>query len=295
MSPRQLVESARVILALSDEERINYIHRPKWITYPNSQRILMEMDQLLRLPQSNRMPSMALVSRTNNGKTEIAKRFAQKHPPDENFNGDHIIAPVIFVEAPPAPSEAGLYAQILSAVYEKTPSGSADTKRDRVIEVLSRIGLKVLVIDELHNLVSGSSKNQAIYLNTIKFLSNQLKISIIGCGTEQLLTAIATDGQIQNRFKPFVLPLWKANKDYQSLLSSFERTLPLQNESILAAPKLARKIHAMSEGTIGETAELIRCAAKYAIKHKVEKIDDKVLDECSYTMPSKRSDISKQA
>lgn len=283
-----LTEKTKLALDLSKEERINFLNEPVWIHYDRAQSILDKMEELLRMPSTPRMPSMMIISRTNNGKTNLALKFLNQHKVDINPGNENIIAPVLFIEAPPTPSERGLHVEILRTLYEKIPASSDEARRAKVVEVLKKIQTRVLIIDELHNSLTGSSSKQHVLLNALKYLSNTLRISIIACGTEQLKVAMSTDPQIENRFKPYILPVWKADKEYQQLLRSFEQKLPLKFTSNLYSPALARKIHALSEGTIGETANLLKDAAKYAIQQDIERIDSDVLDKCGYQSPSVR-------
>jgi hypothetical protein len=40
-------------------------------------------------------------------------------------------------------------------------------------------GVRVLIIDEVHNVLAGSYREQRIVLNTLRFLSNRLQISLL--------------------------------------------------------------------------------------------------------------------
>lgn len=147
----------------------------------------------------------------------------------------------------------------------------------------------LLVIDELHNMLAGSSTKQQIMFNAIKYLSNTLKISIIGAGTADLLRAVSIDEQIQNRFKPETLSLWKNDEEFERLLMSLEYVMPLKMPSNLVSTRMINKIHAMSEGTIGEVSALIRDATIHAIRQGQEKISYETLNECGYISPSDRT------
>jgi type II secretory pathway predicted ATPase ExeA len=240
-------------------------------------------------PRVDRMPSMMVIGDTNNGKTRILNRFLKNHPPSQNYGGEKIIAHVVGIEAPPGPSDSGLCGEILKKLYEKIPAQqSADVQRDRVCEVLQKIEAKVLVIDELHNILAGSSKKQQLMLNAIKYLSNTLNISIIGGGTEDLIRAMLVDKQLTNRFTPQKLPLWCEGTEFESLLESYEYILPLRKPSNLISTRLANKILAMSEGTIGEISSLLNAAAIYAIESGDERITAEVLNKCGYVSPSDR-------
>lgn len=271
------------------DHRIHFLKSPRWIGYPCAQDILAKLEDLVRHPRQARMPNMLLIGNSNNGKTRLIQEFAQRHLSNENVGGEHIVAPVLFIQAPPAPSEAGIYSEILSTLFEKVPTASDAARRARVIQVLRGVELKVLIIDELHNILAGSSTKQQHFLNVIKYLGNELQISIVGSGTGDLLRAVSIDPQIQNRFTPELLPKWQMGKEFRQLLKSFEMILPLRKPSHLYEPALASKILAMSEGTIGEISTLLNLAATHAIKQKIELIDANVLNSCLYVSPSDRT------
>ncbi len=235
---------------------------------------------------------MLLIGATNNGKTRLIEHFLQRHPADENPGGEHIIAPVIYVQSPPTPSESGLYSNILTMLFERVPSASEDARRNRVIELLGDIQVKMLVIDELHNMLAGASTKQQQFLNVIKFLGNALKIPIVGCGTGDLLRAMSIDGQLQNRFPPQILPRWRMDKEFRQLLMSFEQILPLRKVSNLHSKVMATKILAICEGTIGELSELLNSAAIAAIRSGSEQITPEILNRCGYTSPSERTALA---
>ncbi|MFZ6731213.1 TniB family NTP-binding protein [Undibacterium sp. Ji42W] len=281
--------SAIEVAISSKEDRLEWIKKPRWIGYPRAHDILGQLEDLMRFPRQSRMPNMLLIGDSNSGKTRLVESFIQRYPADENIGGEHIIAKVLYIEAPPGPSETGLYVEILNALFEQVPTSSLEARRARVIEMLNEIQLKVLVIDELHNILAGTTVKQQNMLNVIKYLTNKLQISIVGCGTGDLLRAVSIDTQIQNRFTPVLLPKWKMGKEFQRLLKSFEMILPLQRASTLHDTILSSKILAMSEGTIGEISILLNTATKFAIQSDIECIDQDVLNSCGYVAPSDRT------
>lgn len=272
--------------------RIEQLKKPRWIGYPRAQQVLDKLEDLLIHPKEPRMPGILLVGPSNNGKTKLIRMFTKRHPVDENIKGNSINAPVLYVQAPPTPSESAFYSQILTTLFERIPASSADVKREKVIHVLREIGTKVLIIDELHNILAGASVKQQQFLNMIKYLSNELEICIVGCGTGDLLRAVSVDPQIQNRFTPELLPLWAMGKPYKQLLASFEMVLPLKEASNLATEPLASQILALSEGTIGEASILINMAAEYALKSGEEKITSEGLKKSGYIPPEDRKKVA---
>lgn len=279
---------------MSREERIDWLATPRWLGYPRAKEIDTKLEWLFNHPRVTRMPNMMLIGRTNNGKTGIVKRFAARHLPSDNPGGEHIIAPVLFVQTPPKPTEAGLYTELVRPLLKRLPNGSVGDKRARVIQILRSIQLKVLILDEMHNILAGTGPAQHEFLNVIKYLTNELQISIVAVGDDTLVRAVGIDPQIQNRFEPAWLPKWKAGAEFGRLLLSFERILPLRNASNLTDPMLAMKLAALSEGTIGELSALLNSATTYAIQKGVEQITPDVLSRCGYRPPSKRKELEEE-
>lgn len=140
----------------------------------------------------------------------------------------------------------------------------------------------MLIIDEIHNILSGSTAKQKQVLNAIKNLSNHLKIPIILSGTKDALRAVSTDTQISSRFRPIYLKKWKMDKEFISLLATFLTTLPLKKESQILTSNIAMEILEISDGYIGDIVGLLKQAAIYAIESGIERITIKEIRECQY-------------
>ena len=73
----------------------------------------------------------------------------------------------------------------------------------------------MIVIDEIHNILAGPKKMQLEFLNVLRFLGNSLQIPLVCVGTKDAYLAIRNDAQLENRFEPFILPVWKNDIPYQ--------------------------------------------------------------------------------
>jgi hypothetical protein len=296
-NPTHLNATARTWLELSDEERIVKLHGERWIRYDRAKEIIEKLNKLLTYPKKRRMPNLLIVGDTNNGKTMIVSRFKEQHPPDDNPVGDAKIIPVIIVQAPPTADEGRFYNHILTQL--NAPFRESDRPGKKYIQVVTicqRVSLRVLIIDEIHDIIAGSRSNQRVFRSAIKQLGNDLQVPIVGVGTDAAYNAIQSDDQLANRFEPAILQRWEisdklppARDPYLKLLTSFERMLPLRNPSHLVHKTMALKLLSMSEGLIGELSSLITRAAEQAIRNKREKIDAMTLDEIGWIAPSDRS------
>ena len=284
-----LNDAARTALTLPTDARIDYIRSPRWIGYTRAKQLLHKLNDLLTHPKTHRMPCLLIVGDTNAGKTMIANRFLQQHPPDDNPQGDAVRVPVLAIQAPPGPDEGRFYDNLLEALYAPyDPRERVAKKQVQVLRILKQIDLKMLLIDEIHNTVTGPVAKQRLFLNVLKYLSNDLQVPIVGLGTKEALRAIQADVQLANRFEPAALPRWRLDEEFLMLLVSFERALPLREPSRLANERLARKLLALSEGSLGELAMLLTSAAIYAVHAQAERIDDQVLAALDWTPPSER-------
>lgn len=83
--------------------------------------------------------------------------------------------------------------------------------------------------------------------------------------------------QLDNRFERTELKRWEFGDDFRRLLANFELLLPLRKPSELQEPTLAMKLYSMTEGYIGELANLLIRASQVAIEMGDEHISHKLL------------------
>jgi len=272
-----------------DDFRIHYIKSPRWIGYHVATNILDRLEALLAYPKSGRMPNLLIVGDTNNGKSMLAKRFWKRHPPADNKEGESVVVPVLYMQAPPVPDEGRFYNTILDLLFAPhKPGDRVDRKQSQAIKLMREVGLQMLMIDEVHHILAGSLSRQRAFLNVIKFLGNELEIPIVAAGTRDAFRAIQTDPQLANRFEPAVLPRWKNEDEFGNFLITFESLLPLRKPSNLDDLSLGDRIYAMSEGYIGEISRILVNAAVHAVTSGRERIDHKVLDAIEWVSPSAR-------
>jgi hypothetical protein len=282
-----LLPVAQKLARLPADERIQRIRADRWIGYPRAVDALNRLETLYAWPGKQRMPNLLLVGPTNNGKSMIIEKFRRTHPGSSDAHQEYI--PVLVVQMPSEPSVLRFYVALLAAM------GAPLRPRPRLPEIeqlaltlLRKIGVRVLVIDELHNILAGNSVNRREFLNLLRFLGNELRIPLVGVGTRDAYLAIRSDDQLENRFEPVVLPLWEATEACCSLLASFAASLPLRRPSPIATPDMARYLLTRSEGTIGELAHLLMAAAVAAVESGEEAINQRTLSMADYTGPGER-------
>jgi len=279
LAKRQLHKDTKEALKkLSREERASYILSDNWVKYPAGLEILNELQFTLERPQCNRPLGMAIVGDSNNGKTEILKRFIQVNQTNR-FN-DRANVRILDIEAPPTPHLGHLYSKILGRIGDpRAEFGTVGLRLERMLILLKRLEVECLVIDEIHNVLAGSAAQQRGFMNMLKHISNELKSPVIISGTEKVHNVIRLDFQVQSRYPSYELPRWRPNKEMAEFLFRLEGSMPLREESRIW--EVTAEIYDISGGVIGNFVNIIKRAAFDAIKSGEEKITLKALKHCA--------------
>ncbi len=279
------------LLRCLTKERIEYVYRDRFVIYPKAKEVLEKLDELKAVADSIRPDSFLLVGPPNNGKTAIVSYFSKKNSPYEDPEGVKI--PVMYLQAPFKPDINIFFDSILEQIdpaFRKTDSLS--TKLLKIKHYLREYETKVVIIDEIHNVLAGSKTKHREFMNALKNLTNDLNRPFVLVGTKDALLATDTDYQISSRFPPYILSTWSYDDNYLSFLKTYEVTLPLRKESKIAEQEeLSRKILEYSEGYLGEIVSIIKKLTILAIKSKKEKIDNSFLKQIRWIPPSKKREI----
>jgi type II secretory pathway predicted ATPase ExeA len=282
-----LYPAAQQIARLPDEERLRQLRADRWIGYTRATEALNRLETLLSWPAKQRMPNLLLIGPTNNGKSMIIEKFRRTHLPVSRQDREEI--PVLVVQMPSEPSVGRFYTALLAATGAPLrPRQRVPEQEQLALRLLRAAGVRVLVIDELHNVLAGRGDSRREFLNLLRFLGNELRIPLVGVGTRDAYLAIRSDDQLENRFAPFTLPRWEPDEDACSLLASFAAAFPLRRPSPIATTEMAGYLLTRSEGTIGELAHLLTDAAVAAIESGEEAINQRTLLMADYAGPSER-------
>ncbi|GGA02890.1 TniB family NTP-binding protein [Dyella caseinilytica] len=285
-----LTTHAKKIALLPDSERIQHIRSDRWIGYTKALHILERLDDLLAWPPKQRMPNMLLIGPTNNGKSMIIERFRRKnHVVHKRYSAIEKL-PVVALQMPSDPTISRFYSMLLFELGAPPayPRARIAELELSAIKLLEAVGAKMLIIDEIHNILAGQRNHRLEFLNLLRYLGNSLRIPIVGVGIQEAHLAIRSDPQLENRFEPIPLPRWVQGEELQSLLASFAASLPLKQPSNLQQVDMAQYLLERSEGTIGEIARLLSAAAETAISTGEESINRKTLLQTPYESPSDR-------
>lgn len=281
-------ERFRDVMRLSDAERIAFLDENRWIGYERAQFILDTLVGLMNKPRRPRMPNLLIVGDSNMGKTTIIRRFESLCGQGYIDAESESVRSIIVAEAPPSPDEKGLYISILRRFWAPfRVNDTAPALRQEALNRLLSCKAKVLVIDELHSILSGPPAKQRLVMNSIKMLCNELCIPIVGVGTRDAVKVLHTDPQHASRFDVVSLPKWELDAEFQKMLAGFERVLPLKRPSNLSEPEMATALHSVADGNLGDLQRLLVECCKEAIKSGTERITMSIVKGKAWVRPTR--------
>jgi len=259
--------------------RIRLVQTARWVAFARAQTAIEELERRFNYPSCARMPCMLLYGDSGMGKTMAAEKIAREHPSWLDERQGVTMHPVLLVQMPPSPDERRFYArvlEILGAPY--TSYERIDALEGRALYLLRLIGTKLLVIDEVHHLLAGGYRLQRRSLNLLKFLANELRISVIAIGTSDAFHALQTDVQVASRFEPLFIPRWTETEAFRAFVIAYGRLLPLRKPSGFGEPAVIRLLLKLSGGVTGRVTGLLGRAAEIAISESTEHIDASLIE-----------------
>src|ERR1700733_2140557 len=156
---------------LSDEERIDLILSDRWISYTRAIQAVDKIAWLYRHPKKLRMPNLLLVGPTNNGKTMITAKARRDHAPQTHSDPGIDEKPVVYVQTPNIADTSRFYTALLNELEAPNrPTDKIVKKEQQALTILRKVNTRMLIIDEIHNILAGPSANLGQMLNLLRYL-----------------------------------------------------------------------------------------------------------------------------
>lgn len=262
-----------------NDRRIAFAERDLWIEHGAARAALGVLEDALAHPRVQQMPCVMVAARSRNGKSTLLKRFRRLHPLFFD-HGQIPNLPVLYMEMPEKPKFAAFWSELLKAAkVSHRPNDTVPVLKAAAMNNMQDMKVRMLLIDEIHNVLRGNIPEQQDFLVLLKRLTNELGIAMAVAGTVDAVRALKTEEQVEGRFQVAPLPRWqKIDTEYLQLLASLESLMPLQRPSILTGRDLAGKIFRMAEETIGSITGIVKAATVQAIRDGSERISVDTLD-----------------
>ncbi len=279
--PSHLTDEAANVLAGAIDERFYFIQSKRLDRLSKSRPHLDHLNKLLKHPRTTRMPSLIVYGDSGMGKSMLVDKFKATARRAARPTRRQTPIRCSVVELSGRPTERRLFSQSSPPLTRPhSPRASIVDVERGAINTLRDIGVQILVLDEIHNILAGFWREQRIVLNTLRFLSNELKLSLVCFGIMEARDAINGDVQLARRFDAVTLPRWTAGKEFEQLVLAIVRNLPLREPSVLTVKGL-RRVLQMSGGVSSRIFRMLNDLAIEAIEKGEERITDNAVERIS--------------
>mgnify|MGYP005823623195 FL=1 len=273
-----LAPGAAALANSPNEKRIRAIRSDRWVGFDRARRVLRHLDGLCEHPPSTRPPGLAIYGHSGMGKTMLVEKFKRDHPPIIDHSTGVESMPVLAITLTSRPTERRIYGQLLMAMGASINERLTLMELEiRTVLLLKSNNVRVLVFDEVHNLLAGTPREQRVILQLLRYLSNEIKASLVCLGVSEARDAIAGDTQLARRLDQFVLPRWKADEEFQELVTAILRSLPLKLPSALSSQSL-RHLSRLGDGITARVFGILNELAIEAIQDGTERITDENIE-----------------
>lgn len=270
-----LPHDVRPLAALDDEARIAHIRSERWVQHAAAERVLGYLHEAFTQPRRERMENILLVGESGMGKTMLIRKFERQLTPRFDESAGVQQRPVIVMLMPHQPSETQFFDQLLAAMA--APSAGHFIRsyplRQPAIRLLRELGTRVVVIDELNSVLAGTPRQQRVFLQLLRFLSNELRLAFVGVGVPEARHALFSDSQLRSRFTDVELPPWTTGEELRDFVTRLTWSLPLRKPSPVDSAKLRRLLLDRTGGITLGICKAFERAAIAAIRSGQERID----------------------
>lgn len=259
-----LAPAAREVIALPATERIARMRSRRFAEYPRCRHVLDLMAEQIDRPKGSLKLDLLIWGESGQGKTTIFRKHLRDHPVTSDKATGIRRTPVIGIEMPPMCDVKWFYTELLRAIDAPPLTGKSDIPlmAERIVHLYRRMDVRQIAVDEFHNVLMGSPRQQRIMLAVIRNLSNVLEIPLVLFGIQDAREALLHDRQFARRFRFVELPTWSPGEEFNALVGSVLRSLPLRRPSVLTA----RAIKALATHSQGVTANVFETLVELGVQ-----------------------------
>ena len=163
-----------------DAARIARIRAECWIEHRPAAGVLELLQEAFEQPERGRMDNLLLLGESGMGKTALVRAFERRQavPWDAALGLRRrpvLVVLMLVVLMLDEPTEAAFFSQVLASLdVPPFARGFAPGpgRRELAFRFLRELGTRVLVLDEINSVLAGTPRQQRLFLQLLRFLSN---------------------------------------------------------------------------------------------------------------------------
>jgi len=278
----RLHASTANLLDAANDVRAKAIIEDREILYPALKEVMNEAQWMVYEPRQTRARGLIVCADRGNGKTSLARLVHRRYS-----DYDRSDAPCVLKISMSGSRDArSVYGRIMEELGSPARISHRLSDRELLVQRLLRdADCRLLVLDEVQDILQGSEREQLRALEGIKLLMNELSIHILAFGTDRAGHGFKSDPHLAARFSEFAMPSWKPDGTLANFLVTYERLLPLRKPSNLGSPDKVAAFAKVGKGVLGNIVARIKNAALAAIADGSECITADLIMK-SVTRPS---------
>lgn len=286
-----LLPCAIEALDLPPNLRIRDILERRFITHERISDIFKYADYLMFRPMRSRPAGMVVIGEPGAGKSQLLEQLRDRYPGESARRGLIATRPTLLFSMCSVHEARALYVRMLSALGHPEAASFTGRVREQLVLAAARAcELKMLLIDEIQDVLKGTRIQQTTTLETLRFLMNELRVVLVVAGSEEAELAISMDAHLSARLKLKRLPQWEVDGYLAHFLSAMESSLPLRQASRLHAEGTMKLIVRLTGGQTDAVVNLIANAAAIAIESGGECITHSLLERARNEFPELEPD-----
>jgi hypothetical protein len=153
------------------------------------------------------------------------------------------------------------------------------------VRLLQQFDTRLIIVDELQDILTSTPRQQRLALDAIKFLMNEAGLPVLGLGIGKASEALMVDRHLATRFRHLTLPVWTYHDDLRDFLDALEPLIPLRYPSNLSSPSTMKTLIDASHGVRLALCQLMEYAAIYAVAEGIERIDAGLIKRAASDAP----------
>jgi len=261
-----------------EDGRIALIQSDIWIGFPRAEQVLDRLQDMIEAPRQTRMPGLLVHGASGIGKTMIARNLSRRYAPEYDPASGITRTPLLLLQAPPAPDERRFYLHILATVGAPATALSARSKCGLPRSPCRRALARPWLADDHDRrgpqpLGRDPSRTARRFLNVLRYLSNELEVSLVCLGVSEAVDAIRGDIQLARRLDEHHLPNWRDDAEFSDMIQTLIAAMPLEKKSNLKVKSL-KQVLALTGGVTSRIFALVKDLSIDAIVTGEECITD---------------------